>query len=212
MMTNPYGQTNPRPGATTPAQTPPVGEFTPRMLLAVAAIYNPAILIGYLLYLYGPSNSCVLGGLCNFGSFPGVVQLLLLIVGAGTLGAVVFVPLWWLLDEARPARDIVSRTARDAARFVTIRPLMVGYGAVLSLLLFIGLLIHRIPAPLFLLGLTSAIVCFWCAAASEFTPTPVASAPPYSPPPQQPPQLPPQLPPSRDGSSSAFLNDSPPQE
>ena len=40
------------------------------MLLAVAAIYNPAILVGYLLYLYGPSNSCVLGGLCSFGSFP----------------------------------------------------------------------------------------------------------------------------------------------
>jgi hypothetical protein len=211
MMTNRYGQTNPRPGATTPAQTPPVGEFTPRMLLAVAAIYNPAILIGYLLYLYGPSNSCVLGGLCNFGSFPGIVQLLLLIVGAGTLGAVVFVPLWWLLDEARPARDIVSRTARDAARFVTIRPLMVGYGAALTLLLFIGLLMHRIPASLFLLGLTSAIICFWCAAASEFTLTPIARAPSQPPQLPQPPQ-PPQMPPSRDGSSSAFLRDSPPQE
>lgn len=173
-MTDPYGQTNPRPiaGATTPAQMPPVGRFSTRMLLAIAAIYNPAILVGYLLYSYGPSTSCVLGGLCNFGSFPGIIQLLLLVVGAGTLGAVIFVPLWWLLDEARPARDIISRTARDATRFVTIRPLMVGYGLILLLLLIIGLLTHRIPAPLFLLGLSSAAVCFWCAASPEFTPVP----------------------------------------
>jgi hypothetical protein len=187
MMTDPYGQTNPRPmsGATTPPQTPPVGYFTPRMLLAVAAIYNPAILVGYALYLYGPSNSCVLGGLCNFGDFPGILQLFLLIVGAGTLGAIVFVPLWWLLDEARPARDIVSRTARDMARFVTIRPLMVSYGVALILLLIIGLFAHRIPSPLFLLGLSSALICFWCAASPEFTPMPPPPLPPPQPP-QQP--------------------------
>ncbi|HET9980076.1 MAG TPA: hypothetical protein VFQ32_06520, partial [Ktedonobacterales bacterium] len=108
MMTDPYGQTNPRsvtgaPGVATPSRIPPVGHFTPRMLLALAAIYNPAILIGYLLYNYGPSNSCVLGGLCDFGDFPGIIQVFLLIVGAGTLTVVLFVPLWWLLDEARPA-------------------------------------------------------------------------------------------------------------
>lgn len=190
MMTDPYGQTNPRPmsGAITPPQTPPVGGFTPRMLLAVAAMYNPAILVGYALYLYGPSNNCVLGGLCNFGDFPGILQLFLLIVGAGTLGAIVFVPLWWLLDEARPARDIVSRTARDMMRFVTIRPLMVGYGVTLLLLLIIGLFAHRIPSPLFLLGLSSALICFWCASSPEFTPLPVAPPQPQQPLP--PPQLP----------------------
>ena len=190
MMTDPYGQTNPRPmsGAITPPQTPPVGGFTLRMLLAVAAMYNPAILVGYALYLYGPSNSCVLGGLCNFGDFPGILQLFLLIVGAGTLGAIVFVPLWWLLDEARPARDIVSRTARDMMRFVTIRPLMVGYGVALLLLLIIGLFAHRIPSPLFLLGLLSALICFWCASSPEFTPLPVAPPQPQQPLP--PPQLP----------------------
>jgi hypothetical protein len=202
MMTDPYGQTNPRPtnGTTTPRQVPPVGHFTPRMLLAVAAIYNPAILIGYFLYIYGPSNSCMLGGLCNFGDFPGIIQLFLLIVGAGTLSAIVFVPLWWLLDEARPARDIVSRTARDMMRFVTIRPLMVGYGILLVLLLIIGLLIHRVPPPLFLLGLGSALICFWCAASPEFTPLPAA-------PPQAQQQQPPR---NRDTSGSAFLRDSPP--
>ena len=126
MMTDPYGQTNPRPmnGATMPTQMRPVGHITPRMLLAIAAIYNPALLIGYLLYIFGPSNSCVLGGLCGFRRFPGIIQLFLLIVGDVALTAIVFVPLWWLLDEARPARDIVSRTARDMMRFVTIRPLM----------------------------------------------------------------------------------------
>ena len=200
MMTDPYGQTNPRPmngnGATTPEQMRPVGHITPRMLLAVAAIYNPTLLIGYLLYNYGPGNSCVLGGLCGFGSFPGIIQLFLLIVGAGVLTAVVFVPLWWLLDEARPARDIVSRTARDMMRFVTIRPLMAGYGIVLALLLLIGLLVQRVPSPLFLLGLSSAVLCFWCAASREFTPPPPVS---------------PQPPRSRVASGSAFLRDSPPQ-
>ena len=194
-MTDPYGQTNPRPtnGATTPAQIPPVGHMTPRMLLALAAIYNPAILIGYYLYIYGPSNSCVLGGLCGFGDFPGIIQLFLLIVGAGILTAVLFVPLWWLLDEARPARDIVSRTARDMMRFITIRPLLVGYGVVLALLLIIGLLIHRVPPSVFLLGLWSTILCFWCAASPEFTPTPPA-------PPQRP----------RPVSSSVLPRDPPP--
>ncbi len=180
MMTDPYGQTNPRPmnGATTPAQMRPVGHITPRMLLAIAAIYNPALLIGYLLYLYGPSNSCVLGGLCGFGDFPGIIQFFLLIVGAGVLTAIVFVPLWWLLDEARPARDIISRTARDMMRFVTIRPLMAGYGIALALLLIIGLLVHRVAPPLFLLGLWSVMLCFWCAAGAEFTPPPPASSQP----------------------------------
>ncbi|HEY1389406.1 MAG TPA: hypothetical protein VGF38_12755 [Ktedonobacterales bacterium] len=198
MMTDPYGQTNPRPtnGVATPAQILPVGHVTPRMLLAVAAIYNPALLIGYFLYIYGPSNSCVLGGLCGFGGFPGIIQVFLLIVGAGIFMAVVFVPLWWLLDEARPARDIVSRAARDMMRFVTIRPLMAGYGVMLALLLIVGLLVQRIPPPLFLLGFSSAVICFWCAASSEFTPT--APAPPPS---QQR---------NRDTSGSAFLRDSPP--
>ena len=196
MMTDPYGQTNPRPmngnGATTPEQMRPVGHITPRMLLAVTVIYNPTLLIGYLLYNYGPTNSCVLGGLCGFGGFPGIIQLFLLIVGAGVFTAIVFVPLWWLLDEARPARDIVSRTARDMMRFVTIRPLMVGYGLVLALLLIIGLLVQRVPSPLFLLGLSSAVLCFWCAAGSEFTPPPPVS---------------PQPPRSRVASGSAFLRD-----
>jgi fatty acid desaturase len=138
----------------------------------------------------------VLGGLCGFGGFPGIIQLFLLIVGAGIFTAVVFVPLWWLLDEARPARDIVSRTARDMMRFVTIRPLMAGYGVVLALLLVFGLLVQRVPPPLFLLGFSSAVICFWCAASPEFTPTPPA------PPPSQ--QR------SRDASGSAFLRDSPP--
>ena len=210
MMTDPYGQTNPRsmtggPGAATPPRIPPVGPFTPRMLLALAAIYNPAILLGYLLYVYGPSNSCVLGGLCNFGDFPGIIQLVLLIVGAGTLSAALFAPLWWLLDEGRPARDIVSRTARDMARFVTIRPLMVCYGIVLLLLLIVGLVIHRIPPPLFLLGLSSGIICLWCAASPEFTPAPPLPAP-QSRQPLHPPQR------DRDTSGSAFLNDSPPPQ
>lgn len=200
MMTDPYGQTNPRPtnSAPLPAQIPPVGHITPRMLLAIAAIYNPTILIGYFLYIYGPSNSCVLGGLCGFGSFPGIIQIFLLIVGAGIFTAIVFVPLWWLLDEARPARDIVSRTARDMMRFVTIRPLMVGYGLVLALLLIIGLLVQRIPPPIFLLGFSSAVICFWCAASPEFTPAPPA---PLSPPSRQG---------NRASNGSAFLRDSPP--
>lgn len=201
-MTDPYNsQTSPRPivGATTPPQVLPAGHFTPRMLLATAAIYNPAILVGYFLYLYGPGNSCVLGGLCNFGSFPGIIQLVLLVVGAGIFGAVIFVPLWWLLDEARPARDIVSRTARDMVRFVTIRPLMAGYGIVLLLLLIIGLFSHHVPAPLFLLGFSSALISLWCSASPELIP--IRTIPPPQPPqPQQPPR-------DRNGSSSAFLRD-----
>ena len=222
MMTDPYGQTNPRsvtgaPGAAAPPRIPPAGHFTPRMLLALTAIYNPVILAGYLLYNYGPSDSCVLGGLCNFGNFPGIFQLFLLIVGEGTLGAVIFVPLWWLLDENRPAHDVVSRTARDMVRFVTIRPLLLCYGVALLLLLIAGLVIHRIQPPVFLLGLASGIICLWCAASPEFTPTP-SLPPPQAPQFRQPLQplqslqsIHQPLQRDREISSSAFLNDSPPQ-
>ena len=222
MMTDPYGQTNPRsvtgaPGAAAPPRIPPAGHFTPRMLLALTAIYNPAILLAWLLYLYGPSNSCIFGGLCSFGAFPGILQLLLLTAGAMTLGAVIFVPLWWLLDENRPARDVVSRTARDMVRFVTIRPLMVCYGLALLLLLIAGLVIHRIQPPVFLLGLASGIICLWCAASPEFTPA-SPLPPPQSPQSRQPLQplqslqsIHQPLQRDRDISSSAFLNDSPPQ-
>jgi hypothetical protein len=68
------------------------------------------------------------------------------------------------------------------------------------------IVIHRIPPPVFLLGLASGIICLWCAASPEFTPTP-SLPPPQAPQSRQP--LQPQR--DRDISSSAFLNDSPPQ-
>jgi fatty acid desaturase len=83
-------------------------------------------------------------------------------------------------------------------RFVTIRPLMVGYGLVLALLLIVGLLVQRVPPPIFLLGFSSAVICFWCAASPEFTPIPPAPS-------QQPQQR------NRASNGSAFLRDSPPQ-
>ena len=69
-----------------------------------------------------------------------------------------------------------------------------------AILLTFGLIIHRISAPLFLLGLASAVICLWCAAGSEFTPTPPLPTPQTRQPLQR----------DRDASGSAFLNDSPP--
>ena len=79
------------------------------------------------------------------------------------------------------------------------------------------IVIQRIPPPVFLLGLASGIICLWCAASPEFTPAlplPLPQSPqsPQSLQFRQPLQPIQPMQRDRDDSSSAFLNDSPPQQ
>jgi hypothetical protein len=136
--------------------------FSPRLGLLAALLYNPVVLVVYLLYLYGPVNTCVAGSLCSFGSYPAVVQALLILAGSATL---------WLLLYALVLRAIEApgrktglvRLLRDLARYERIRELLLVYGALLALLLMVALVTRRLTMPSFIVGAFGLFVCLYCA-------------------------------------------------
>src|SRR5579863_5370936 len=66
------------------ASPPPPLNGSQRALLA-ALVYNPLALVGYLLYLYGPSNVCMAGPFCGFATLPSPLQAFLMLLGAVAL-------------------------------------------------------------------------------------------------------------------------------
>jgi hypothetical protein len=137
-----------------------------RLALLAAALYMPVILLGYALYLHGPTD-CVAGPLCSLGDAPALAQTLLVVVGFVLLYFVGVRPLANLLDERQPARSEVARTLRQAARFETIRPLLAIFGALVALLLIVGLAVRTLTFPAFVIGAGIATLLFMLAALAE---------------------------------------------
>ena len=164
----------------------PRGLFSPRLALLAALLYNPAILIAYLLYLYGPVNTCVVGSLCSFGAYSAPVQALLILAGSAIL---------WLLLSALVLRAIESpgrktglvRLLRDLSRYERIRELLLVYGALLALLLVVSLLTRRLTLPAFIVGAFGLFVSLYCATSTPPSPesAPFAIVAPLLPSPPQ---------------------------
>lgn len=137
-----------------------------RTALLAAALYMPLILLSYALYLHGPTD-CVAGPLCSLGDAPAFAQALLIAVGFALLYVVGVRPLASLLDERQPARSEVTRTLRQAARFETIRPLLAIFGALVALLLIVGVTMRTLTFPAFVIGAGAAVLLFTLAALAE---------------------------------------------
>jgi hypothetical protein len=131
-----------------------------------AILYMPIILLGYALYLYGPT-ACVAGPVCALSDAPGLVQMLLLALGFGVLYFVGMRALAPLLDEREPVRSEVTRALRQASRYETIRPLLAIFAGVLALALLVGFIARTLNLPAFVIGGGVAALLFWLAVVGE---------------------------------------------
>ena len=146
------------PSPTQPIQ-PDAGPFSARFALLAAMLYNPLILIGYLVYAYGPTT-CVAGPLCHFDSFPGPLQMLLILAGCALLWLLLYVVGERALEAPRARQNRYERVLSSMSDYPTMRPLLAGYGAALTLALLIALYTRHATAPAAVVGAFTAIVSF----------------------------------------------------
>jgi hypothetical protein len=167
---DPHGPSAPpQPTSDAPAskpRDPHIPGMRRRTALLAAALYVPVIALGYALYLHGPTD-CVAGPLCSLGDAPAFAQALLIALGFALLYFVGVRPLASLLDEREPARSEVARIVRQAARFETIRPLLAIFGALVALLLIVGVAMRTLTFPAFFIGVGIAALLFTLAALAE---------------------------------------------
>jgi hypothetical protein len=158
-MKNPRGDTTiPSASARAASSSGDAGLFSPRFALLAAMFYNPLILLGYLIYTYGPTN-CVAGPLCRFDSFPSVLQVLLIIAGCALLWLLLYVVVERALEAPRSRQTRYERLLSSMSAYPTMRPLLAAYGAVLLLSLLVALYTHRASAPAVVVGTFTAVVC-----------------------------------------------------
>jgi hypothetical protein len=121
---------------------------SPRLALLATVLFNPVILVGYYLYWYGPGNTCVAGSLiCSFGHYAGIVQVFIIVAGCAPYGE----------------RFAIIRGLRAITNTSKIRPLLLTYGLLLLLGLFIGLLKEQLNAPITVLCLFTVFACLYSA-------------------------------------------------
>lgn len=137
-----------------------------RLALLAAALYMPLILLGYALYLHGPTD-CVVGAVCSLDTWPAFAQGLLLALGFIALYFVGVRPLAALLDDRQPAQSDLERTLRQAAHYETIRPLLAIFGGLIALLLIVGLVARTLTFPAFVIGVGVMALLFILAALGE---------------------------------------------
>jgi hypothetical protein len=128
-----------------------------RVALIAITLYMLLIFISYALYMYSPAE-CVLGPYCSsatFTSMPLLVFVGMIVFGLALLYAITVWPLTIALDENQPPPNEVSRFLRQAARFETVRPLLMGFAALVLLLLIYGVFFaHALPWLGVLMGLS----------------------------------------------------------
>jgi hypothetical protein len=137
--------------------------FYPRLALLAAVIYNPALLIVYLLYRENLGNVCIAGPLCSFGAFPGVLQVFLLILGWIAFWMLLYATLRYASRRPHPPQALAFRWIRAVSDFRPVRDLLSIYAIVLSLLFVFAVLNRAVPPVIFLLAACSIGVSLWCA-------------------------------------------------
>lgn len=154
---------NSSPSAPQPDPAERRGLFAPRLLLLAAIFYHPAILIAYLIYLYGPANVCVAGTLCGFGGYQALLQALVILAGC----ALLWLALYTLVYRSivAPNGGVAANFLRDLSAYPLIAPLLRVYGFVLLVGLLLAVLARHLTIPALVVGGFGALVCFYCAGA-----------------------------------------------
>lgn len=168
-MSSTTSRTPPAPSrGSTPASSPQRdGPFGPRVLLLAAIVYHPTILIGYLLYLYGPGNACVVGTLCGFGSYPGLVQALALLAGCALLWLAIYTLVYRLIEATDGG--VGAELLRNLSAYPLIAPLLRVYGFVILVGLLLAVLARHLTIPALVVGGFGVFVCFYCAPRARVT-------------------------------------------
>jgi|GEM_PF-2130520 hypothetical protein len=137
---------------------------SPRLALLATVLFNPVILVGYYLYWYGPGNTCVAGSLiCSFGHYAGIVQVFIIVAGCAAIWFLLYLLVHWLIETPYGERFAIIRGLRAITNTSKIRPLLLTYGLLLLLGLFIGLLKEQLNAPITVLCLFTVFACLYSA-------------------------------------------------
>lgn len=146
-----------------PRQQPPVPSTSrrpPRLALLATLLFNPIILVGYYLYLYGPGNTCVAGSyICSFGDYPAIVQVAIILAGCMAIWFLLYLLARWLVETPYGERNALVRGLRAIIDTSKMRPLLLVYGLLLVLGLAVGLVRRDLNPPIVVLCLFTAFAC-----------------------------------------------------
>jgi hypothetical protein len=144
---------------------------TPRVTLLATLLFNPIILVGYYLYLYGPGNTCVAGPIiCSFGDDAAIVQIAIIVAGCLAIWFLLFLLARWLVEARYGERNVLVRSLRAVTNTSSIRPLLLVYGLLLLGGLIVGFLKKELSPPIAALCLFTVLACLhsaWESSSSE---------------------------------------------
>lgn len=143
------------------------GLLSPRLALLAAVLYNPVVLIAYLLYLYGPATRCIAGPLCSFDEFPGIVQVPLLLASALLLWLLLYLFAQRAIEDPGPRQPLIYRVLAAISDFSGIRELLLIYSSGLAVALVVGIARNTMTLAAFILGCFTAVVCLYAALGAQ---------------------------------------------
>jgi hypothetical protein len=139
---------------------PSAARRPPRVTLLATLLFNPVILVGYYLYLYGPGNTCVVGPVvCNFGDYAAIVQIAIIVAGCVTIWLLLVLLARWLVEARYGERNVLVRGLRALTNTSSIRPLLLIYGLLLLGGVVAGFLKRELSPPIVALCLFTVFAC-----------------------------------------------------
>jgi len=123
-------------------------------------LFNPIILVGYYLYLYGPGNTCVAGPvICGFGNDAAIVQIVIIAVGCVTIWLLLALLARWLVEARYGEHNVLVRSLRALTYTANIRPLLLLYGLLLLAGVVASFLKRELSPPIAALSLFTVFAC-----------------------------------------------------
>jgi len=132
----------------------------PRVTLLATLLFNPIILVGYYLYLYGPGNTCVAGPvICGFGNDAAIVQIAIIVVGCVSIWLLLSLLARWLIKARYGERNVLAHGLRALTNTSNIRPLLLLYGLLLLAGVVVSFLKRELSPPTAALSLFTVLAC-----------------------------------------------------
>jgi hypothetical protein len=132
----------------------------PRVTLLATLLFNPIILVGYYLYLYGPGNTCVVGPvICSFGNDAAIVQIAIIMAVCAAIWLLLALLARWLVEARYGERNGLVRNLRALTNTSSIRPLLLIYGLLLLAGMVLSFLKRDLSPPIAALSLFTIFAC-----------------------------------------------------
>jgi hypothetical protein len=158
MSNNSYSASS--PDGTPRSQPATAARRAPRVTLLATLLFNPIILVGYYLYLYGPGNTCVAGSvICSFGNDAAIVQIVIIVAACAAIWLLLSLLARWLVEARYGERNVLVRSLRALTNTSSIRPLLLIYGLLLLAGVVISFLKRELSPPIAALSLFTVFAC-----------------------------------------------------